>query len=268
MKNPMSPREVFNSSNLKYFFDCPDCGHTWDTTLSHMNCSERWCPYCTRQKLCEDPDCSFCFERSFASSEQAKYWSKKNDLSPREVFKSSHSHKYWFDCPLCDKSFEMRPAHVTKGEWCKCQKNKTESILKDWLEENTSHDVVHQKEFNWSYNQKTGRFFKYDFFIEELKLIVELDGGQHFYPVTHWDKTPEEIQKRDHYKEDQAVKNGLSVVRLLQQDVWNNRGNWQEKLKAELSLHEKPGVVYLYEGKEKEIHLKPRKMVKLVIKKK
>jgi len=45
------------------------------------------------------------FERSFASHPKSKYWSDKNDVLPRNVFKSARK-KYKFNCPNCDEIYE------------------------------------------------------------------------------------------------------------------------------------------------------------------
>lgn len=37
------------------------------------------------------------FERSFASHPKAQYWSDKNEISPRECYKSI-CEKFWFNC--------------------------------------------------------------------------------------------------------------------------------------------------------------------------
>ena len=46
------------------------------------------------------------YERSFASSNKSKYWSDKNELTPREV-SISNGNKFWFDCNKCPHSFEI-----------------------------------------------------------------------------------------------------------------------------------------------------------------
>ena len=51
----------------------------------------------------------------------------------------------------------------------------------------------------------------FDFVIEELKIIIEIDGPQHFIQVANW--TSPEIQKeKDKYKINCANKNGFSAV--------------------------------------------------------
>jgi hypothetical protein len=95
-KNEENPRDVFKGSNKKYWFDC-ECGHEFNGTLSNITYDNRWCPYCAHQKLCNNKECNKCYEKSFASHEKVKYWSKKNNENPRDVFKFSGK-KYWFDC--------------------------------------------------------------------------------------------------------------------------------------------------------------------------
>jgi very-short-patch-repair endonuclease len=62
-----------------------------------------------------------------------------------------------------------------------------------------------------------------------LKIIIELDGEQHFRQVGKW-KSPEETQKRDLYKEKCATENSYHVIRLLQEDVWRDKYDWKNTL--------------------------------------
>ena len=75
-KNKMSPRNVFKSSHKKYVFDCDKCNHEYKTTTVGK------CFYCKNKILCDDKNCSTCFERSLASTQKAKLWSKNNKISP------------------------------------------------------------------------------------------------------------------------------------------------------------------------------------------
>ena len=54
--------------------------------------------------------------------------------------------------------------------------------------------------------------------LEDFKIIIELDGAQHFKQVRNW-QSPEEQLIKDKYKMEQANINGYSVLRLLQEDV-------------------------------------------------
>ena len=120
----ITPRQVFKSTNKKYWFDCTVCKHSFNTPLIDVTNSGNWCSYCSNKKLCDNVDCNACFEKSFASHEKSQYWSSKNgDVTPREVFKSSNN-KYWFDCTVCKHSFNTQLNSVTKGCWCSYCSNK------------------------------------------------------------------------------------------------------------------------------------------------
>ena len=43
-------------------------------------------------------------------------------------------------------------------------------------------------------------------------------------------KTPEDQQKTDKYKEKCANENGYSIIRLLQEDVFNDKYDWKTEL--------------------------------------
>jgi very-short-patch-repair endonuclease len=65
--------------------------------------------------------------------------------------------------------------------------------------------------------------------IKTHKIIIELDGAQHFKQVSNW-QDPLKTQQIDIFKTKQANANGYSVIRLLQQDVWLNKNNCINRL--------------------------------------
>lgn len=52
-----------------------------------------------------------------------------------------------------------------------------------------------------------------DFYCPRAKLVVEVDGGQHF---------SEEVNKRDQIRDEYMAKNGLTVLRFTDTDVLTN----------------------------------------------
>ena len=68
---------------------------------------------------------------------------------------------------------------------------------------------------------KQKRCLPFDFVIEEHKIIIELDGPQHFTQVANW-RAPELQQQQDLFKTKCANENGYSVIRVLQTDVAND----------------------------------------------
>jgi len=69
----------------------------------------------------------------------------------------------------------------------------------------------------------------FDFCIPEHKIIIELDGVQHFQQVRNW-SSPQEQFENDKYKEECANENGYSIIRLLQEDVFNDSYDWVKEL--------------------------------------
>jgi very-short-patch-repair endonuclease len=222
-KNNVSARKVLLNSNNKYIFNC-DCGHEFDASLGKIN-TGRWCPYCSKppQKLCDDDNCKECYKKSFASHEKSKYWSDKNNLEPRHIFKSS-GEKYIFICEN-KHSFESMPYVIKMGYWCPYCVNKTEQKLYDKL--SPLYPTLQQQfKVNWCKNKT---YLPFDFVIPENKIIIELDGRQHFEQVRNWDD-PKKTQENDKYKMKCANDNNYSVIRILQEDVFYDTYDWLSEL--------------------------------------
>nr|WQM87067.1 restriction endonuclease [Marseillevirus cajuinensis] len=118
-KNQEDPRKIRKGCERKFWFDCKKCGHDFLTTPMLMTDKRggSWCGYCKGRKLCYREDCDFCFKASFTTHKMAKYWSKKNEKTPREVRNSSHKY-FLFDCKDCKHSFSLSPHIVQRGIWC------------------------------------------------------------------------------------------------------------------------------------------------------
>lgn len=255
-KNEKNPRQVFKSSTDKYLFDC-ECGHTIDKALSNIT-KGSWCPYCCipQQKICEKDECNSCYEASFASSDKAKYWSSKNELNPRQVSKSSGC-KYWFDCENGHTfNIALDVISSTKNGWCSYCVNKTEQKLYDTLI-NFYIKLKTQFKVNWCMNIS---YLPYDFVLEENKIIIELDGLQHFKQVSNW-VSPEKTHLNDVYKMKCANENGYSVIRLLQLDVLKDKYDWLTELISnieKIKLEKKIQNIYMCKDDKYDIfqHIK------------
>ena len=225
VKNEKTPVEVFKNCNKKFWFNCDDCEHSFDTTLAHVTNGGKWCPFCANRKLCE-LDCTRCFEKSFARHPKAEFWSDRNENKPRDVFKGSGT-KFWFDCGECKHSFDTTLGNVTShNNWCPMCKNKTEKMFLKWFKNNYTHVIKHQVKYDWC---KNIRHLPFDFSVESLKLIIEIDGPQHFRQISNW-QSPEITQERDEYKTQTALENGYNIVRILQEDIFKSVIGWEDEL--------------------------------------
>jgi len=223
-KNKLKPRQVFKSTNDKYWFNC-NCGHEFEAGLDNIT-NNRWCSYCSNNKLCDNNNCVICFEKSFASHEKAKYWSEKNKLKPRQIFKNSNK-KYIF---ICKKKhlFAKSVSSINQGGWCPYCVNKTEQKLYDKLL--TLYFTLQQQfKVDWCKSDTTNKCYPFDFVLKEQKIIIELDGIQHFEQVSNWD-SPDKVQERDKYKMKCANDNNYSVIRILQEDVFYDSYDWLSEL--------------------------------------
>jgi very-short-patch-repair endonuclease len=247
-KNDLTPIQVFKGSNNYYLFECNTCNHTFDQQLYHVSNNNVWCNYCSNRKLCENINCKICFDKSFASHEKSKYWSNDNKLKPRDVFKNSKT-KYIFKCELCNIPFTMELNCVNYSQWCGCKKNKTETKL--LLKMIDYVNIIKGFRINWCKNSN-GHILPYDFCIEENKIIIELDGAQHFRQVRNW-KSPEEQLENDKYKQKCANENSYSVIRLLQEDVLYDKYDWKTELINNIEKIKTDNIIqniYMYKNNE------------------
>lgn len=223
-KNELNPKQVFKGADRKKFkFNCDKCTHELEMIIKQITCQGHWCSYCSHQKLCENKDCEMCFNNSFASVERSKKLNDKT-INPRMLFKSTNK-KFEFDCNVCNKIFSCQLSDVTKGVWCSFCVNKTEQILFEKLSFIYS-SIKRQYKVDWCKNKK---HLPFDFVIEERKIIIELDGKQHFEQIGKW-LSPEETRKNDLYKTKCANEKGFSIIRILQKDVYKDKYNWLNEL--------------------------------------
>jgi very-short-patch-repair endonuclease len=108
-------------------------------------------------------------------------------------------------------------------------RNKTEAKLNAFLN-GIFGTVIYQLKVDWCKNFQTNRYFPFDFCLILYKIIIELDGRQHFQDMEYWYSSADDVQDRDKYKMRMAKENGYSVIRISQEDVWKDKYDWQNDL--------------------------------------
>ena len=259
----LDPRFIRKSSRKKIWFTCsePACKglkHHFEARINNVTCNNTWCPYCSSppKKLCNETDfetCETCFKKSFASSPMSDFVDYDAEyVNIKQIFKSSHK-KLHFICDKkeCGFKFVSTPNRITNGNsWCPNCKKKTEAIILKHLQKRyPGYKIIKELRADFCINPDSCRHYPYDFYIPEMKLIIEVDGPQHFFQVSNW-KSPEETQKIDRYKEICACTNDISVIRLLQTDIFYDKNDWKKLFDSELNhrVENKPKVVKIYEG--------------------
>ncbi len=116
--NGITPDMVYKSSKDKYWFNCENCPHAYQAKLNNISSENGTrCSYCSNKILCEDADCKMCFDKSFASSEMAIFWSDKNTLQPRMASRGSNK-KYWIRCDKCPHTYLISMGNLNNGKRC------------------------------------------------------------------------------------------------------------------------------------------------------
>lgn len=251
--NVKTARQVFRRSDSTYIYDCNRCNHKFEASPDVMSTRlDNWCSYCNEKsvKICNDKNCLLCYNKTFASHEKSKYWSIKNKDKPKNIYKYSDEF-YIFNCGTCNKEFTRKLSSVTRRNyWCPSCKHKTETKLLKWLQSMYNFlTIICQSKFDWCVNPLSNRKLPFDFFIKELNVFIELDGAQHFKQVSNW-QSPENTQKYDIYKMKHAIKNNYTIIRLLQDDVWNDKNDWKQALVSHIKLYRKPSIIYICSNNE------------------
>jgi len=162
-------------------------------------------------------------------------------------------------CKECNAYFTSRISNILSGhngegsKGCGCM-NKTEQKLYELLSQ-IYPMLERQYKVDWCKNIS---YLPFDFVLKLLKIIIELDGPQHFIQIMNW-KSPEETRKGDIYKMECANENGYSVIRLTQEDVYYDRYDWLSELVASIKKIVEENVVkniYLCKNNEYE-HFNP-----------
>jgi len=138
-----------------------------------------------------------------------------------------------------------------RGSGCPFCINKTEAKLYEKIQP-LYPTIITQFKQDWC---KKITHLPFDFCIQEHKIIIELDGPQHFRQISNW-SSPEEQLDNDKYKEKCANDNGYSVIRLTQEDVFYDTYNWVKELCnaiEELKLSNELANVYLCKNEEYDL---------------
>lgn len=233
--NDCTPREISKACHRHIIMNCDSCEHTFETTPADVS-SGSWCPYCAKpcKRLCDDLKCKTCLEHSFAAHPKSKYLCEGD---PRQIFRGS-GQIYEFICEIGHK-FKSSISHITtNNSWCPSCYLKTQSKVNEFLVFHFGQDEV-IPEFSFP---SMGRS-RFDFALPIFKIIIEIDGEQHFRQVRNWN-SPEEALKRDVSKMETALLNGYSIIRIYQPDIASDKLDWKELIVQNVQKYEKPTFLY------------------------
>lgn len=114
---------------------------------------------------------------------------------------------------VCGNVWYADPNSFLRGSRCpKCVEPRGERFIREYLEK-YSINFVSQKKFS---DLKVKRSLSYDFLLPDSKILIEYQGGQHFYPVELFggEKKFKEQQEHDRLKRKYAKENGYILLEL------------------------------------------------------
>ena len=139
-------------------------------------------------------------------------------------------------CIKCKDIVETTSIHSLQrgqGVGCKGCRNKTEAKLNTWIMRSFQGASIEWGTYKGPMLDGQTHFDFHLTFTNGFEVLIELDGAQHFWKNNHF--YTEEGCKRDVDKEEWAIAQGLCVVRVLQEDVWDDKLSWQYFLKRNIN---------------------------------
>ncbi len=245
------PEHVSRMSDNKVWWRCmkscsQGCPHDFEATVGNR-VNGSGCPFCCK------PIKMHCVHTSLRMTHPQLMleWHSSNELNPETIGAGSRKLAVW----ICKKGHTWRAAIYSRtgpGNGCPHCLYKTQSKLLEYLVP-LFPETVTQYRPDWCKSPTTNRHLPFDFYIPSLRLIIELDGAQHFKQISNWDSCAITV-KKDVYKMKCALKQGLSVLRILQEDVWVADDAWlDEKLKPHLVLTAHAKYIFIVEPKDESI---------------
>jgi very-short-patch-repair endonuclease len=124
-------------------------------------------------------------------------------------------------CRICKKVRVKKNCNYLCSNCNPDKSFRTETIVLEFLKE--KYKVTPQKKFDWCKNKT---HLPFDFCIESLNVIIEIDGEQHFKQIGKWE-SPDFRQSIDFYKMKCLFDNNYRIIRIYQPDIYFNNINWK-----------------------------------------
>ena len=212
--------------------------HDFYTTPATFDIHESYCPYCGMNGVHQRTHKNDSLGAKYP--EIIKIWSNKNEKTPYDYAPKSHK-KVWLKCENGKHDDYLRIisdyTHCNFKECPKCVAEKKESsfqsIISNFLVNELKLNVLHEYNCNCiPISSITGYKLPFDNEISELKLIIEVNGKQHYelcgWHITqakHSGRTPEEefeYQKwKDNFKKEYAISYGYHYLEIPYWEIEN-----------------------------------------------
>ena len=210
-------KAVFTGYQKKIEIICLVHGSFWQNANDHLSRAPgKGCPYCYNEQRGSNRRMSF---QEFVSRSSLIHNNKYQYIEPPE-WKNLHSLKIDIVCPIHGTFTQRVSDHLYLACGCPtCCESQGERFVENYLTE-LGLSFEREKTFDWLINSKTGKQLPLDFYIDSLKLAIEVDGGQHRYPVEHFGgiKAFEKNQYKDLLRENLCRIHDITLIRIFYSD--------------------------------------------------
>lgn len=188
-------------SNSKIEIRHDICGNEYSVT-PHMFLAGQRCPACfgNRTKTTEQ----FSSEVSELTGDEFKVLTEY--VNNRTKVEMLHV--------TCGKKFKMSPHDFLGGNRCPfCKQSKGEKLVQTILDDiGIKYSIQYVFDDLGGQNQR----LPFDFFLEDINMLIEYDGIQHFKEVKYFGGHHKLIdqQRRDNLKSEYAINHGISLLRI------------------------------------------------------
>lgn len=207
---------IFTGMRFKYNCKC-NCGHEWKITGNKIQ-QGQWCRKCAG---------SFPKNLNWLNEIANKKGGKCISV---EYFGSHRKYKW-----ECDKGhqWEATASHINKDTWCpKCRESKGELAIKKFLIENK---IKYEQQKIFEKCKGKRRALPFDFWIPELRTIIEFNGIQHYkQPTGTWNKNFDLTRRKelDQIKIEFCKNNNINFIEISYLEI-NKVSEILKKLKGD-----------------------------------
>lgn len=235
-KNVASPSDIRKKSNVEILLNCPRHGE-WITTPKKFNMQKTDCPKCAQELVGEKNHINKFKNRKMQNTQYMipnnplledfpyviNFWSEKNIYSPEKYYTGSNA-IVWFKCDNNkheDYSRQICEATMSNFACPYCQREQSWSRLqkKVYAYISNTYKILNERDCTFvAKNPLTSYPLPFDNEIVELKLLIEVQGIQHYRDYkdsSQLDSTKGNTRKfRDEIKKKQAIENGYFYLEI------------------------------------------------------
>lgn len=230
-------RVRYESARTSVTIVCKEHGPFGQSPYSHLRGSG--CPRCALVRQARTQSTSF-----------ATFVARANEVHKGRYSYDKTQHAYinlstkvTITCPYHGDFEQLADGHI-RGRGCpECSESLGEKRIVDWLE---SNGVVFERQKTFAgLLGRNRRPLSFDFYVPELRVLIEFDGIQHFEPVGRWGGKAklESIQDYDHLKSVWAGMEGYSLRRIRHDQIEGIEGMLESMFNADwLKQRRLPGA--------------------------